>query len=101
MWEQLCAANPPLLYLKDIEFFVKYRDCRKFMQFMMGLHEDFEPTKASLLSWSLTPSLDVVVKDLISKENHQPTYHMYLIMCWLHHLLLHNLPLLHSLLLHE
>ena len=36
MWEQLSAANPPLVCSKDIELFVKYRDCRKFMYFMMG-----------------------------------------------------------------
>ena len=50
MWEQLSAADPPLVCSKDIELFVKYRDRRKFMHFMMDLHEDFEPTKASLLS---------------------------------------------------
>ena len=76
MWEQLSVADPPLVCFKDIEFFVKYRDRRKFMHFMMGLHEDFEPTRASLLSRSLTPSLDAAVKELISEENHQPTHHM-------------------------
>ena len=50
MWEQLSAVDPPLVCSKDIELFVKYRDRRKFMYFMMGLREDFEPTKASLLS---------------------------------------------------
>ena len=50
MWEQLSVANPPLVCFKDIELFVKYRDRRKFMYFMMGLREDFEPTRASLLS---------------------------------------------------
>ena len=49
MWEQLSTANPPLVCSKDIKLFVKYRDCRKFMHFMMGLCEDFEPTRASLL----------------------------------------------------
>ena len=53
---------------KDIELFVKYRDRRKFMHFIMGLCEDFEPTKASLLSWSPTPSLNATIKELISKE---------------------------------
>ena len=76
MWEQLSATDPPLVCSKDIEYFVKYWDCRKFMHFMMGLHEDFEPTRASLLSRSLTPSLDAVVKELISEENRRPTYHM-------------------------
>ena len=42
----------------------------------MDLHEDFEPTKASLLSWSPTPSLNAAVKELISKENRRPTFHM-------------------------
>ena len=42
----------------------------------MGLHEDFKPTKASLLSQSPTPSLDAAVKELISEENRQPTHHM-------------------------
>ena len=50
MWEQLSAVDPPLVCSKDIELFVKYRDHRKFMYFMMGLREDFEPTRASLLS---------------------------------------------------
>ena len=70
MWEQLSVADPPLVCSKDIELFVKYRDRRKFMHFMMGLREDFEPTRASLLSRSLTSSLDAVIKEVISKENH-------------------------------
>ena len=76
MWEQLSAADPPLVCSKDIELFVKYRDRRKFMHFMMGLREDFEPTRASLLSRSPTPSFDATVKELISEENHRPTHHM-------------------------
>ena len=75
MWEQLSTADPPLVCSKDIELFVKYRDRHKFMHFMMGLREDFEPTRASLLSRYPTP-LDVAVKELISEENRQPTYHM-------------------------
>ena len=39
----------------------------------MGLCEDFEPTRASLLSQSPTPSLDAAVEELISEENHWPT----------------------------
>ena len=76
MWEQLSAADPPLVCSKDIELFVKYRDRRKFMHFMMGLREDFEPTRASLLRQSLTPSLDAAAKELISEENYRPTHQM-------------------------
>ena len=76
MWEQLFAVDPPLVCSKDIELFVKYQDRRKFMHFMMGLHEDFEPTRASLLSRSTTPSLDAAVKELIFEENLWPTHHM-------------------------
>ena len=56
MWEQLSTTDPPLVCSKDIELFVKYQDRRQFMHFMMGLHEDFEPTRASLLSRSPTSS---------------------------------------------
>ena len=52
MWEQLSAADPPLVCSKDIELSVKYRDRRKFMHFMIGLLKDFGPTRASLLSRS-------------------------------------------------
>ena len=76
MWEQLSVVNPPLVYSKDIELFVKYRDHHKFMLFMMGLREDFEPTRAFLLNRSPTPSLDAAVKELISEENRRPIYHM-------------------------
>ena len=38
MWEQLFIADPPLRYPEDIELFAKYRDHRRFMNFMMGLH---------------------------------------------------------------
>ena len=48
------------------------------MHFMMGLREDFKPTRASLLSRSPTPSLNAAVKELISEENRRPTYHMSL-----------------------
>ena len=61
---------------KDIEFFVKYRDRCKFMHFIMGLGENFEPIRAFLLSWSPTSSLNATIKKLISKENPQPTHHM-------------------------
>ena len=76
MWEQLSATNHPLVCSKDIELFVKYRDRHRFMHFMMGLREDFEPTRTSLLSRSPTPSLNATVKELISEENHRPTYYM-------------------------
>ncbi|KAL5804741.1 hypothetical protein ACOSQ3_031541 [Xanthoceras sorbifolium] len=76
MWEQLSTADPSLVCSKDIELFVKYRDRRQFMHFMMSLCKDFEPTRASLLSRSPTPSLDAAVKELIYEENRRPTYHM-------------------------
>ena len=76
MREQLSATNPSLRYPEYIKLFVQYWDHRRFMHFMMGLHEDFELTRASLLSRSPTPCLNAAVKELISKESHQPTYHM-------------------------
>ena len=52
---------------KDIEFLVKYWDRCKFMHFIMGLGENFEPTRAFLLNWSPTSSLNATIKKLISK----------------------------------
>ena len=64
------------MLFRSIELFAKYWDRHKFMHFMMGLREDFEPTRVSLLSRSPTPSLDATVKELIFEENRRPTYHM-------------------------
>jgi hypothetical protein len=44
---------------------------------MMGLRDDFEPTRVALLSRSPLPSLDAVVKELISKENQRPHHHLF------------------------
>ena len=57
MWEQLFAADPPLRNLEDIELFPKFRDRCRFMHFIMGLREDFEPTRDFLHSRSATPFL--------------------------------------------
>uniref|UniRef100_A0A2N9HMG6 Retrotransposon Copia-like N-terminal domain-containing protein n=1 Tax=Fagus sylvatica TaxID=28930 RepID=A0A2N9HMG6_FAGSY len=70
------AADPPLKYAEDINLFAKYKDRRRFTQFMIGLREDFEPTRASLLSRSHLPSLDVAVKELISEENQRLHHHL-------------------------
>ena len=74
MLEQLAAADPSLKYAEDIDLFTKYKDRRCFTQFMMGLREDFEPTRAALLNRSPLPSLDAAIKELISEEN-RCTYH--------------------------
>ena len=46
------------------------------MHFMMVLREDFEPTRAFLLSRSPTPSFDAAVKELTFEENRRLTHHM-------------------------
>uniref|UniRef100_A0A2N9F074 Reverse transcriptase Ty1/copia-type domain-containing protein n=1 Tax=Fagus sylvatica TaxID=28930 RepID=A0A2N9F074_FAGSY len=76
MWEQLTAADPPLQYAEDIDLFAKYKDRRRFTQFMMSLREDFEPTRATLLNRSPLPSLDAAVKEFISEENRRPHHHL-------------------------
>jgi hypothetical protein len=75
-WEQLAAANPPLKYAEDIELFAKYKNRRRFTQFMMGLRENFEPIQAALLSCSPLPSLDATVKELIFEKNRRPHHHL-------------------------
>ena len=41
-----------------------------------GSREDFEPTRAALLSRSPLPSLDAAIKKLISEENRHPHHHL-------------------------
>lgn len=43
---------------------------------MMGIQDDIKPTKASLLTRSLAPSLDTAIKELIFEENPRPTHHI-------------------------
>ena len=43
---------------------------------MMGLREDFGPTRVSVLSRSLLLSLNAAVKELISEENRRPHHHL-------------------------
>ncbi len=69
-------ANPSLKFAEVIKIFTKYCDWCRFMHFMMGFRNDFKSIWASLLHRSSTPSFDVVVKWLISKENCHSTYHM-------------------------
>jgi hypothetical protein len=76
MWEQLAAADPSLQYAEDIDLFAKYKNRRRFTQFMIGLREDFELTRSALLNCSLLPSLDAAVKELISEENRRPHHHL-------------------------
>jgi hypothetical protein len=43
---------------------------------MMGLREDFKPTRVALLSRYPLPSLYGAVKELISEENRHPHHHL-------------------------
>jgi hypothetical protein len=64
MWEQLAVTDPALRYAEEIDLFAKYKDRRRFTQFMMGLREDFEPTRAALLSHSPLPSKSLFLKKI-------------------------------------
>jgi hypothetical protein len=76
MWEQLATTDPPIKYVEDIDLFAKYKDHRRFTQFMTDLREDFEPTRTALLSRSHLLSLDTAVKELISEENWRHRHHL-------------------------
>ena len=76
MWDQFVVADPPFKYAEDIDLFAEYKDRRCFIQFMMGLCEDFEPTRATFLSRSPLPSLDATVKERIYEENRCSHYHL-------------------------
>ena len=91
MWEQLSIADLPLVCSKDIELFVKYQDRHQFMHFMMGLREDFEPTRAFLLSCLLLLLLMLQLRSSFLRRTVGLLITCHpLIMYWLHHL--HCLP---------
>lgn len=70
---QLSAVDPQLKCFEDVALFVSYRDCRKFMHFMMTLRVDSKPTQASLLHRTPIPTLDAARVQHISKETRQST----------------------------
>jgi len=58
--------NLPGIAQKDAEKFVIYRDKLRIMQFLMALHPDYEPVRASLLHRETFPKLESVVAELLS-----------------------------------
>lgn len=45
-----------------------YRDKLRVMQFLMALHSDYEPVRASLLHRETFPKLESVVAELLPEE---------------------------------
>lgn len=68
VWDQLAISEPAWECSKDAENFVMYRDKLRVMQFLMALHSDCEPVRASLLHRETFPKLESVVAELLSEE---------------------------------
>ncbi|KAK6120551.1 hypothetical protein DH2020_045703 [Rehmannia glutinosa] len=68
IWDQLTASEPTWECNADAEKFANWRDRSRLVQFLMALHDDFEPVRASLLYRCTFPTLDQAVQEVIIEE---------------------------------
>lgn len=68
IWDQLALSEPQWESHTDAENFFVYRDNMRVMEFLIALHTDYEPIRASLLHREKFPKLESVVAELLSKE---------------------------------
>ena len=64
----MALSEPVWESTKDAENFITYRDNLCVMQFLMALHSDYEPVRASLLHRETSSKLESIVAELLSKE---------------------------------
>ncbi|CAH9065527.1 unnamed protein product [Cuscuta epithymum] len=65
-WDQLALMEPSDLQLLDS--YVKYREKKRLVQFLMALRSQFEPLRGAILHRSPLPSVDGAVHELIAEE---------------------------------
>uniref|UniRef100_A0A2N9FQC6 Retroviral polymerase SH3-like domain-containing protein n=1 Tax=Fagus sylvatica TaxID=28930 RepID=A0A2N9FQC6_FAGSY len=73
IWDQLDLSDPPWDTLNDAMKYATRRDQMRLYQFLMALHEDYEPVHGQLLHQIPTPSLDATLNDLVREETRLQT----------------------------
>ena len=68
IWDQLDLSDSPWDTPKDAMKYATRRDQMRLYQFLMALHEDYEPVHGQLLHQLPTPSLDAALNDLVREE---------------------------------
>ncbi|KAL5762227.1 hypothetical protein ACOSP7_018491 [Xanthoceras sorbifolium] len=74
IWDQLALSEPTWTDTTDAIKFTTYKDQQHLIQFLMALHDTFEPTRASLLHRHPLPTLEQAVSELISEETRLATF---------------------------
>jgi hypothetical protein len=73
IWDQLDLSDPPWDTPNDAMKYATRRDQMRLYQFLMALHEDYEPVRGQLLHQLPTPSLDAALNDLVREETRLQT----------------------------
>jgi hypothetical protein len=66
--DQLDLADPPWDTPNDAMRYATCRDQMRFYQFLMALHDDYEPVCSQLLHQIPIPSLDAALNELVREE---------------------------------
>uniref|UniRef100_A0A2N9IIA8 Uncharacterized protein n=1 Tax=Fagus sylvatica TaxID=28930 RepID=A0A2N9IIA8_FAGSY len=73
IWDQLDLSDPPWDTPNDAMKYATRRDQMHLYQFLMALHDDYEPVRGQLLHQIPTPSLDAALNDLVREETRLQT----------------------------
>uniref|UniRef100_A0A2N9HHI0 Reverse transcriptase Ty1/copia-type domain-containing protein n=1 Tax=Fagus sylvatica TaxID=28930 RepID=A0A2N9HHI0_FAGSY len=73
IWDQLDLSDPPWDTPNDAMKYATRRDQMRLYQFLMALHDDYEPVRGQLLHQLPTPSLDAALNDLVREETRLQT----------------------------
>uniref|UniRef100_A0A2N9G1T1 Integrase catalytic domain-containing protein n=1 Tax=Fagus sylvatica TaxID=28930 RepID=A0A2N9G1T1_FAGSY len=72
IWDQLDLSDPPWDTPNDAMKYATRRDQMRLYQFLMALHDDYEPVRGQLLHQLPTPSLDAALNDLSDSDQFSP-----------------------------
>jgi hypothetical protein len=73
LWNQIDVSNPIWKDPADAKMYVTRRNQHRLHQFLMALHDDFEPVCVQLLHRSHLSTLDTAIFELVHAENRSQT----------------------------
>ena len=73
LWNQIDVSDPIWKDPTDAEMYVTRRDQHRLHQFLMALHDDFEPVHVQLLHRSPLPTLDTAIFELVRAKTRSQT----------------------------
>jgi hypothetical protein len=73
LWNQIDVSNPIWKDPADAKMYVTRRNQHRLHQFLMALHDDFEPVCVQLLHRSPLSTLDTAIFELVHAENRSQT----------------------------